>query len=63
MTFGAKIIEDIRVGIAIIANEPSIILIAESKEMEAKKMMVAIKMYKYNFCPLGPKRNLAHTEP
>ena len=56
-------IDEISVGIAIIAKDPSIILIAESKEIEAKKMMVAIKMYKYNFCPFGPKRNLAHTEP
>tara|TARA_B100000900_G_scaffold384152_1_gene372741 strand:- start:66 stop:215 length:150 start_codon:yes stop_codon:yes gene_type:complete len=44
ITFGARIIEEIRVGIAIIANDPSIILIAESREIEAKKMIVAMKI-------------------
>ena len=44
MTFGAKMIDEISVGIAIIAKDPSMILIAESKEIEAKNIMVAIKM-------------------
>ena len=44
ITFGARMIDEISVGIAIIAKDPSIILIAESKEIEAKKIMVAMKM-------------------
>ena len=44
ITFGAKMIDEISVGIAIIAKDPSMILIAESKEIEAKKIMVAMKM-------------------
>ena len=44
MTFGAKMIDEISVGIAIIAKDPSMILIAESKEIEAKKIMVTMKM-------------------
>ena len=37
-------IDEISVGIANIAKDPSIILIVESKEIEAKKIMVAMKM-------------------
>ena len=62
-TFGASHKPDIRVGIAIMANAPSIILSAKSIETTENIPTLKITKYLYGLIAFFPKRNLAHADP